>query len=43
MELISLGGPVVVVLIAISIIGLTIVLYKLLQLRHCEEAIFHAK
>lgn len=34
MELISLGGPVVVVLIVISIIGLTIVLYKLLQLRH---------
>lgn len=33
MELITLGGPVVLVLIGLSVIGLAIVLYKLLQYR----------
>ena len=33
MELIQLGGPVVLVLIALSVVGLTIVLYKLIQYR----------
>lgn len=33
MELIQLGGPVVLVLIALSVAGLTIVLYKLIQYR----------
>lgn len=33
MELIQLGGPVVLVLIALSVVGLTIVLYKFIQYR----------
>lgn len=49
MELIKLGGPVVLVLMALSVVGLTIVLYKILQyqaysrgkLRQVELAINH--
>tara|TARA_R110000787_G_scaffold39789_5_gene99346 strand:+ start:1794 stop:2411 length:618 start_codon:yes stop_codon:yes gene_type:complete len=37
MELITLGGPVVVVLIGLSVIGLTIVLYKVLQYRNYSK------
>lgn len=37
MELITLGGPVVVVLIGLSVVGLTIVLYKVLQYRNYSK------
>ncbi|MGK2913265.1 MAG: MotA/TolQ/ExbB proton channel family protein [Porticoccaceae bacterium] len=38
MELIRLGGPVVVVLIAMSVFGLAVVLYKLLQYERYSRA-----
>lgn len=38
MELIKLGGPVVVVLIALSVFGLAVVLYKLLQYERYSRA-----